>query len=61
MHDSFSDLCMVLRMAGSVSYLDLEFDLVEVGINGEVEVVPKIDRSNERIQLPLKTVGPYKL
>ncbi|XP_045196087.2 SKI2 subunit of superkiller complex protein-like [Mercenaria mercenaria] len=40
----------------STSDLNINFDLVEVGVSGSFEVVPKVDRSKERIQLPLKTV-----
>jgi hypothetical protein len=43
-------------MANGEPGFDMNFDLVEVGISGSVQVCPKIDRSKERIQLPLKTV-----
>ena len=48
-------------MAASLRDIDVTFDLVEVGCQGDVEVVPKRDRSKERVALPLKTVCRYKV
>ena len=43
-------------MAESKKEINMNFDVVEVGVSGSVQVVPEVDRSKERIQLPLKTV-----
>lgn len=47
-------------MADSFPEPCLQFDLVETGVSGKGEVVPRVDRSKEKLQLPLKTV-PFGL
>lgn len=44
-------------MASKIPLPDLSFDIIETGVNNSIKVVPTVDRTKEKIQLPLKTVS----